>query len=343
MSADLEKMKAMLNGANSNAGAKKGNDYHWYRPPSGTEEVKIRVLPHWSDVNTFPARLVIKHYKVPGGRDNQPGSATCMRTFERDCPICNVLNEFEGRLEELNKWGPVASFYFNILVLQDPTQQIKSGVPHLWGARESFFNYFSKMWENPEERIVIDPNQGRDMYIQRETYNGKFGYRPGFSSRPIADTAEGIQSLMSQITDLDKIWTLPDDDDVAKLSERAAQLRNAIEDRILKLGQDLGAPTTTPLQQNFQQPPAQQNQQTVQNPVQNPPPVQNQQTPVQNPPVQNPPVENNPNPQVPTVNRPPNAPECFGIQAQYDADSKKCNDCPLEFHCDEAIRASARG
>lgn len=239
---ELNKIRGVLDDLGGIAPQKGSNNYRWYSLPKGTEEVKLRILPHWNNPNSFPAKMVIKHYQIPNSDKSFASSANCLKTFGMDCPICNVCKKYEQQFEGVSKHRPVVSLYFNMLILQGPPIFDKNtnqeympdpNVPHIVGMRESFYSFLQGVLEKPESAMVLDPMQGADIYIQRKRAKGAFDYRLAFGQRPIANDTDSLNNIMSQTFDLDEIWKSPDDDAVRSLNERANLLSQQIEGKIL--------------------------------------------------------------------------------------------------------------
>ncbi|MFZ9095671.1 MAG: hypothetical protein ACO22O_13095, partial [bacterium] len=71
-------------------------------PDSG--ECLLRILPGWEGAK-LPGKHIWTHWGVNCGEKNR---TYCMKTWKRDCPVCNLLEEYDGRLE-LAEWAARAT------------------------------------------------------------------------------------------------------------------------------------------------------------------------------------------------------------------------------------------
>jgi hypothetical protein len=237
---DLNAIREALTG--KAPGAKGGgNDIKWYAVPKSTDEVRIRILPPMEGQD-FPFKMVIRHYNVP----DMDGNPVCPSTFNIQCPICETLKEYEGRLD-LNDWAAQVQCYANVLVRKDPTQAgIHAKEVYVFRSSRGMLKWFSDAWADPEYQTICDAYDGRDIIVNRKKYNGALEIKPAFSSSTIGDTNEEIESILSKMVNLDKIWGPPNDNDYAEIQKGADTLREVIENKILQIAGDEQVETADP-------------------------------------------------------------------------------------------------
>lgn len=239
----LDLIKQTLAGSKSGGD---GPDIAWYKFPKSTDKVIVRPLPHWEGKGEFPLKLMIRHYSIP----ESDSSIKCPKTWGLQCAICDVLDEYEGRID-LKDWTQSFLCNFNLLVLKDSTQTgIDCRVPHVATGSKGFLQWFVDLWDEPANRTIIDVFQGRNITVEREKYNGKFKIMPAFEATPIAATQEEIGTVTSQLHNLDNVFKPPGDEDIDKIRKLAVSLKDAIENRILANGGNInqiipGAPVQT--------------------------------------------------------------------------------------------------
>lgn len=250
----IQSVKDMLK---KNRSANSDSNIEWYRIPKTTDEVCVRVLPHWNTIGEFPIKPVIRYYKIPDGT-GQTVNVKSLQTWGMECPIEAVLAEFDGVVDH----GFKASLggHANILVLQDNTQQVAPNKVYVGTLTAGMVNWFVETLEKPENQVLLDPAQGFDLFFKRQRENGKVDIRNAFSPRPIADTPEGIQSILSQMVDLDKVFKQPDDQTVQQMHKYAAVLKQNLESLAIQqgVGTSVSQQMAQPYNPNVQQPPVAQ-------------------------------------------------------------------------------------
>lgn len=360
----LDHIKKMLSG--KSAGAKKSEgDLNFYRFPKGTDEVRVRVLPPWEG-SEVPFKLMNRHYDIPGSNKG----VKCLESWGIECPICETLREYEGRID-LSNWSANVSFHFNLLVRKDPTQKFDAKTVYVGTGSKGLLMWLVDMWQDEEGKTMFDAYEGRDILVKREKAEGKFNIRPAFSPSPIADHDE-VESVLASLVNLDKIWPNPDDSVVAKTREYADNLREVIENRLLSTGEGTG-PTFNadePIPDTFH---AQDEEQAQEEPAagKRPAPVASKpaakaapassaKTAASKPATSTARPASSatapkaaaasaakPAPAAPAksgkvnVERPNGSPECFASKDVYNPDSNRCLECQYEFHCSEKIASAS--
>lgn len=305
--ADLAEIKKRLAAKDSkgNGGGFSDNNLNFYRFPQGTERVVLRYLPSPTGI---PGKIVKKHYNMPEVKD-----FICFRTHDMDCDICNVLHEYEHKLDTQD-WQASSRSYLTALIISDPTQpQIDPKVPHIAGQPEGNLYWVFKMIQDPDVGDICDPYAGFNVAYNREEHNGKFNRVVLPRASAIAPTKEEVEAILAKAPDLDKIWRKPDDVFLKKLQDVSQKLRVVIENRFLTLSNQ---PVLAP------------------NPDTSAPVESTAGAPV------TPPLA----PQAKS-NKPASAPDCFGDASAFymtngnpDPNNQKCVSCPFDYHCGESIK-----
>ena len=220
----MKKMLGVINDGNSN---NKNEDMRWVNVPSkAKKKLKFRVLPSWNDSGIF-SKLVFKHYDVDGSK--------CLKTWDMDCPICNVISSYGTEHDFINKLNSSAYAYFNAQVPNSPNYNEK--LAYALRISSFFLTWLIENIMDSEFGIpdAIDTIKGRDIIIWRKRDKGAFERQ--FSSegpRPIANTQEGIDEILSTMYDFDKIFKIAPSDDVIKdVSDVAKSLKERIDKRLM--------------------------------------------------------------------------------------------------------------
>lgn len=302
-----------------------GSNYLWYSPPGDTTEVKIRILP--PPVEGLPGRTIRTHYNIPNTNPGEkPVYTQCLKTWDMDCPICDVVAEYATKTEKaVDTYGAAAKTYFNVLVLSDPSyskrqdgKALDTKAVHLMGTTETMLYWLAEQFLSPEAgEIVLDPIKGHNLLLQREKDGGKFKRNFALRPTPIADTDAEIQNILDKRIDPDKIWKSPDDVYLNKTRECASMVRDALENLIL-LGGSVAtkAPAEAPIPKTASNTTA-------------------------NTSVEAPKSEASTSAQAvskPAANKPANSPDCYGVKDEYNESSSKCQVCVFEIQCAGALK-----
>lgn len=210
-----------------------GSKVNWYNLPDNGQ-LRVRFLPPLGD-NAVPGKIVHKHYNMPKHKGIN-GNITCFRTYGRECPICNVLDEYRDRLgaKQLQEFSASLSF-FNVLILGkedvDPEQ--------VFVLKASDYNYewLLQQLVNVEVGDITDPTDGANVTFKRKSEKGAFERIISRRSSPIAASQEKIDTILDSMYDLDAIWKDPDDNYYNIANEIADGLRDVIEERLIRMAQ----------------------------------------------------------------------------------------------------------
>lgn len=367
---NLEQVKALLSG--KTPGRKTGGgDAQFYNFPSGTDEVRFRLLPKHNR-DDLPFNVVKKHYGLP---ESGKKGLTCATTFEMECPVCEVLQHFEDQgvnNDVLKDWAAGINGRANILVKKDPTQKVHPGQPQVARFTAGMVKWFVDLLESDSDAMMIaDPFDGRDILAKREKFNGKFKINAAFSNTRIADTDEAVESILASMVDIDNFDKAPSDDDINMLRKEAEALRDVIENKVLSTTTDNGGEPDHHEQDEAPKMETRKTTTTAQRPTgttarpaatatkTNPPPAAKAGTTLGKTP---PPAKAAasvaapktaakpaaakapaPAPQALTSNKPNGSPECYSDPGVYVEGSDKCTRCEYEFECQGAIAAGVAG
>jgi hypothetical protein len=366
----LEKAKALLQQMGKGYSSGDGeNKYRWFNFPSGVEKVTLRALPLFQN-NAY--MVIFRHHNLPGENKNY----LCLRTHGMNCPICEVVSKYSGRME-MKDWAAVQKVFLNALFIRATDdkgnlititdgnkQPYQLGVPYIVSFSGALFRWLIESLADPERGDVTHPTTGRNLTLQRERHNGPFKKEFSFQPNAIASTPEDIAKIMEQTYDLSKVWRLPDDEFMKKGRETAQLLDSTLTQKL----NELMAPAGSMQAMHPRAPMAPSPAMAYANPTSQPAPVAQPAPPVvqQQPaaayvppttpvvaPVQQPAVQATPQPapvaqtaqqpvaaQPSAVKVPPGAPPCFANNTVFSKSNSKCMICNYEYHCERAINAS---
>lgn len=232
---DFKGLKKAL--SNKPAGSSTAGKMPTYKFPKDTDTVILRLIPNPSPKgNNF--KLTHQHPRLPG---NEKKIIKCLEAYGLDCDVCSVLKEFDGRLEDVKNWSTRANAVANVLVKKDTTQKIANNVPHRVYFGPGFMNFIAKYAEEEGEdalaTAMFDPHAGRDLIVNRKSYEGAFEFKFSMSEKPI----ENFEEIMAGVKDLDETFKDPNDNDIADNSKAAKTLKQYIKDRIQRQVTGTGA------------------------------------------------------------------------------------------------------
>lgn len=215
-------------------GGSAGSKVKWYNLPA-TGELRVRFLPPVGD-NPVPGKIVHKHYNMPSHKglgDNS--NITCFKTYDMECPICEVLDEYRDRLgpQQMKEFSASLAF-FNVLILGQKDADPET--VHVLKTSEYNYEWMLQQLVNVEVGDITDPEDGANVTFKRKKDKGPFDRIISRKPSPISATPEGIQTILDSMYDLDAIWKDPDDSYVNIAREIAKGLRTIIEDRLIKMG-----------------------------------------------------------------------------------------------------------
>jgi len=289
MAIDLEAARAMLeNRPKSSSGG--DGDLRWVSFPK-EGEMKIRFLPPAKE-SSLPGRIINTHWNLLDD-DRSYKKCLCFKTFKEECPICNMLELYNDRINT-DDWQASARSYINVLVLEN--SEYDSTLPYILGSSDYNLYWLLENIIDPDIGDITDPINGHNVTFTRKTPNGAFDRKISLKTTPIADSEERISNILNNIFDLSKIWKAPDDEYLIYAKKLAKNTEKVIKERLLKLTQE-NQESDIDEQENKKEDDKK---------------------------------ESNNNS---TINSkaPKGAPDCFGID--WKEDLKKCQVCPHEFLC----------
>lgn len=335
-SLDMEAIRRIRN--SKPAGSEGGSKENFYDPPK-VGEFKIRFLPPLK--GGVPGKLVYKHWNMPGERK----MLTCLKTYEKECPICQKLNEYAGRAST-DDFLSKASFHENILVLSDP--QISPSLPKIANLNGDY-NYYWLLDQVLDSDIgdITDPYTGRPVKFKRAVKN-KSWERILMAPGPIAPDQASVEKILAMRHDLDKIWRLPDDNYYNMIHEAIKGLTDVLDNMILVARQSASAPAQQSYTQAYTAPAPQ--------PTHNPAPAKAPQPAEDAFPAQATAPATPPPAAAPAARR--GVPECFANKAIYyggfgsydkapppalqteeqKVQIRKCTTCPHDFDCEKGLQ-----
>lgn len=226
---DLNYVKEQLKNKTLNENTK--DNFKWYSLPKGTEEVKLRFLPPWEG-GKAPGVVTRTHWNLP----LEENRSVCLKTFNLDCPICDILSKYEGKIE-IKEWVAKGRSYFNVLVLSDKANSsaVNLYTPQILGTSEHTLYWLYERILDPEVGDITDLEKGHSVTIRRKTAGGAFERQISLKPTPVADSLEKIAEIKKNIYNLSDIWKSPDDNTVNKIKEIASQLMLTMDRKISEI------------------------------------------------------------------------------------------------------------
>jgi len=304
---------------------------------------KVRHLPHWDDPTKIPGRIVWTHWNIP-----EIGRCFCFKTWNMDCRVCLAISKFSG-LIKTQDWESRGRSYTNALILEDTGNPmgVNPVTPRILGING--YTDFDLDWIvglvlNPDFGDVTDPFNGRDIIYRRKKKDGAWDKQVIPRSRPIAETPEKIQEILSKASNLDLIFPKePRDEDFQNIVKASEFLIKTLEEKLslMKRGLAYQVPsqkTYTPKTETPTYVPTGTKCSICGNPQFSTPSgitcaMGHGVTPASVPPASVPPASVAP-PATPAVSK-KGVPECFG---NHDDTQKKCIVCSKSFECEDTAK-----
>lgn len=200
---DLEEIRSRLQGRNNgkiNGGTQQNREKAtWWKLPIEVGESKVMFLP---PVNSgTPGKIQFTHWNVP-----EVNRLTCLKTFDKTCPICEMIKEFGNKVPEDIIKGYVAQerAVHNVLVLDNP--KIPPNQPVVLVS--SPYNYWWLLEQilNPDVGDITNINDNHSVIFKRVQRAGKMERSIALKGRPIANTQAEIDDIISKCVDFNKLW-----------------------------------------------------------------------------------------------------------------------------------------
>lgn len=308
MAVDKEALRKMLDNRPSGSGSG-GNDFYSL-PSQGSR--KIRVLPPWEGASA-PGKLVTKHFNI----SDELGVVDCLKTWDLDCPVCDVLEAFSSLIDVEDLEG-VQRAYLNVLVLDD--DEVDPDSPKIMGGSDFNLYWLIEKILDPEVGDITDPDEGHSITFARKRNKGPFERTISLKPTPIASTDEKKKEILDNIKNLDKIFPEPDSDKIKKVKDAAKQLKAILKSRY----EDLKKSSSKSASEVAGQVEKESIKKEADTETKKEPEKVKE------------PEKRSEEKAKPEVDKPQGAPECFG--KEYNEDSKECLLCPHEITCEEVSK-----
>jgi len=169
----------------------------------------IRILPPWAPHGRF-SFSVFRHFSLPPEGKN----LYCMETWNKLCPVCEVLKKYRPLLEEARTYSSRVRVYVNALIPALGIEPKIVGLP--WSVYTWIRNEIVKVGD------ITNPLTGANILIQK---TGKgFGTRyecVRLKDSPLASSNEEIVFILSKLHNLDEIFK--ENPDTIKLLFKASE------------------------------------------------------------------------------------------------------------------------
>lgn len=303
---DKEAIRKLLEKRKTQRPTNRSNgDMDWYSLPYEKGSCLIRVLPAMPN-EPFPGKIVTTHRNIP-----EIEKVSCLKMYDVSCPICNLLEEFDGRTKTAD-WEPSSRGYLNVQVVRDPRPEFNGKLEKIYpcGFPEFTYEWFLGVLIDEEAGgDITDPVNGRDIKLERTKDGGAFKKVVALNPRAIGEDQKVIDELLKKRIDFDTIWSAePNDKILEKVAKAEEVLRVLLEGRVKSKKEVLD---------KYKE-------------VEKKDPALTEKKPDNN--VEAPKGKS-------TIKKPSNAPDCYGDKSVYDKESDKCGDCSQEFGCATAVGA----
>lgn len=365
---NLDNMQQYLSQENERS---QGNGPNWWSIPSGMSS--IRILPPWDPTGRVALPVFMHPIEFKGKDMNYTKyNWTCVnKTFGKNCTICEGLAGMAAVGVDISNWDANRrQFYFNAIVMHDPTYNQQKGTGTAPGthvclkAPKTFYDWVISQITNPMIGDITNVQNGIDVYVTKEGSGLGTTYNMTLSPNGRTPIPQEYLDKITDLYNLDDIFSAgfdqaQIDEMVDHLRKSAGVLSNGVGNAVNQMAGYTQAPQNAyptpgvypqgglnynqPQTSAFNNPapvPASTPAPMAQSPYNNTSPMSapapmpfGSQTQPQPPvaPVASPqPVNNAAIPVQPTGAAPTNAPKCFG---SYDAGNVNCVVCPAEIDC----------
>ena len=301
MATDKEAIKRLLEKRKTQRPNRGDGD--WYQLPYEKASCLIRVLPALEN-EPYPGKIVTNHKNIP-----ELEKAPCLRMYDLACPICDLLEEFDGRTKT-SEWDPASRGYLNVQVVRDPRPEFNGKLDKAFPCGFPEFTYewiLGILIDEEAGGDITHPTSGRDLKLERTKQGGAFKKTIAMNPRPVGKSEKEIKALLEGRTDFDTIWpATPTDKVLEKVKNAESVLRLLLEKRVQSKKEVMET-----YKEQEKKDPALTEKKPDNNVVEAPAKT--------------------------AIKKPASAPECYGNKEVYDADSDKCGDCQQEFGCANEI------
>ena len=153
----------------------------------------IRVLPPWSSAGEYAGVFYFEYSLHYGfrvqGRDR---ALPCMKgAGEEDCPLCEASDILaqSGDTALANKIRPASKYYVNVL-------DRKRKRVFIWGMSRKMFRALLGYMNDPDWGDITDPEEGRDLVVEREGTGLESSYELRVKPRQTAIDSPGWEKAL---------------------------------------------------------------------------------------------------------------------------------------------------
>lgn len=345
---NIDNMKQYLSQENEKSSG--GNGPTWWSIPAGMSSV--RILPPWDPTGRVALPVYMHPIEYKGeGMSYTKYNWTCVnKTFNKPCAICEGLANLAAAGVDISNWDANRrQFYFNAIVMHDPTynQQTGKGIAPgthvLMKAPKTFYDWVIAQITNPMIGDITNVQNGIDVYVTKEGQGLGTTYNMTLSPNGRTPIPEEYLNKIENLYNLDDIFSSgfeqkQIDELVNHLKKSAGVMASGMTNAVNQMAgyptPPIGAPNPQPSMYNPAMAPNQFNSAPQQIPSTPNPYVQSASTP-QAPGNFSQPASTQSTMTSPSnlqVSSASNVPKCFG---NYDAGNVNCVVCPAEVACSQ--------
>lgn len=233
-------MDALIKQAQQSSNRK--DDVTWWSIPVGTSS--IRIMPPWDPTGrvALPVHQHRIEYQDPSVSYKRYNWTCMKRTFEGNCPICDVLEEMRAAGIDTKEYDSSRfTYYMNILVMYDPLYEngVKSG---LTGDRleglpsgtlavsripKTIYDWVVSQITSPLVGDITSLDNGIDVYITKEGSGLGTKYTPTFSPNGRTAVPQQMRDSNPSLYDLSALFNRRDTDEL--MDGLVNKLRSSIQ------------------------------------------------------------------------------------------------------------------
>jgi len=222
---NLEEIKKALNLNNSNNNRR----YNWANLPEKGESFKIRFLPPVGNMS-LPFVKLVKHYQVPNSDAEGTTHINCLKTWDMECPVCKKLSELERKFGEdlVRRHFATMRGLFNVLIKD--SDKYKEGTPYIISLPKSALVWFIQTIGDNEIGDITDPKTGFWVKVTRKE-NNQLDFQ--IIPKPCTiGTDEEIERIANECVDLTTLVKQPDDEYYQKLIKIAEKIEEQVKRKV---------------------------------------------------------------------------------------------------------------
>ena len=234
---DLDRARALLAKSKQQQANQYGNRMEYWKVPNQPCKATVRFLPEIN--NEGLGKLVYTHFKVP---HPEHGVIKCLRTWDMDCPYCQVIEEFQNVVDvekyEYNTQSAHHILLEDFEIMDGTGMYVRQVVENpnsprmLQQSGYSMYDWLIEQILSPAVGDITDIQNGVPVVITRTKKNQKVEKSVGRFSKPLADSPEAINKIINEMTPYSETLRVPDDEYMQRVQTCCVSLRTALQMKV---------------------------------------------------------------------------------------------------------------